>query len=346
MEKMKALVFTGTAQLEVQDWEIPVPADDEVQIAVKACSICGSDLGAYRHATERFQPPLVLGHEFSGVISALGRNVKQFKTGQRVTVNPILYCGTCYYCKRGDTNLCDNRRSIGTAIGGVRTHGGMQEYMTVRASAVIPLRDELSFADGAMLEPSGVCLACAKCGHQPDEESVVVLGAGPIGLLIVKFLKSLRLKKIIVSDVMAPRLAKAAECGATHTLNARECDVNTRVKEISGGRGADRVIIAAGVGPAIKQSFELVRNGGTVGLVALIHDKVEFDPMQLVGRGVKFLGTYMFTHEMGEAMNLIADGKLTVKDLVTSTFPLARGKEAFDVLLNPANSEIKVQLVM
>jgi threonine dehydrogenase-like Zn-dependent dehydrogenase len=343
---MKTLVFTGTGSLEVMERDIPLPADGEVQIAVKAVSICGSDLGAYRHATERFAPPLVLGHELSGIISALGKGVTGLREGQPVSVNPILYCGECYHCKRGEVNLCGFRRSLGTAIGGVRTDGAMREYMTVRASAVVPLPAGLSFADGALLEPSGVCLACAKCGHTADEERVVVMGAGPIGLLTVKFLKSLGVREIIVSDVVENRLQAAANCGATKTINVSKTDPTLVIKELTGGIGVDRVIIAAGIGGAIAQSFALVRNGGTVVLVALIHDAVEFDPMQIVGRGIKLLGSYMFTTEMKEAATLIAEGRLSVRDLVTSTFPLTEGKKAFDLLMNPQNSEIKVQLAL
>jgi threonine dehydrogenase-like Zn-dependent dehydrogenase len=343
---MKALVFTDTRELQVQEREIPQPAEGEVQIEVKAVSICGSDLGAYRHATERFQPPLVLGHEFAGVITRLGKGVRDLKEGQRVTVNPILYCGECYHCKRGEYNLCGNRKSLGTAIGGTRTDGAMRQYMTVRSSAALPLREGISFSDGALLEPMGVCLACAKCGHTAEEETVVLIGTGPIGLLVVKFLRSMGIKNSIVSDVLDARLQKALDCGATHAFNAANVDVAAKVKEITNGVGADRVIIAAGIAPAITQGFALVRNGGTVVLVALIHDKVEFDPMELVGRGVKFLGSYMFTTEMKEAMDLLAEGKLTVSDLVTSKFPLEDGKKAFELLLSPGNTEVKVQLTM
>jgi threonine dehydrogenase-like Zn-dependent dehydrogenase len=343
--KNKALVLVGEEKLELQDWDMPQPKDNEARIRIKVCSICGSDLGAYRHPTERFQPPLVLGHEFSGVIDALGGKVTRFKVGQRVTSCPILYCQECYYCKRGDINLCSHRRSIGTAIGGTRTHGAMEEYMLIREEHIIPLRNELSFEEGAMLEPSAVCLAAAKRGHTADEVNVHVMGVGPIGLLIVKFLKSLGVKNVMVSDILPARLEKAKACGASLAFNVKDSDPVAEVKKATGGVGADRVIIAAGVGPAIKQAFDMVRNGGTVSLVALMHEKVEFDPMELVGRGINFIGSYMFTTEMKEAMDLIADGKMTVKDLITSSFPLERGQDAFKALIAPGNNEIKVQIV-
>lgn len=344
--KMKALVYKAEKVVEIEERNIPVPKSDEVLIQVKEVSICGSDLGAYRHASERFKTPLVLGHEFSGVITEVGADVKDYKVGQRVTVNPIVKCNDCFHCNKGEANLCGNRASMGTAIGGERTDGAMREYVTVKDWMVIPIADNVSFKTGAMLEPCGVCLAAAKCGYDKSEKNVVVIGTGPIGFLITKFLKAMGVPNVICSDIVDFRLGKAKEFGADHTINAKDEDVVKRVKELTNGYGADRVIIAAGVGSVINQSFEMVRNGGTIVLVALMHEMVTIDPMEIVGRGIKFLGSYMFTTEMAEAAQMFAEGKLNVEELITSSFPLERGNEAFEVLDTPNNSEIKVQISM
>ncbi len=343
-ETMKALVYQGPGVLELEERSIPMPKEGEVQIKINTVSICGSDLGAYRFASDRFAPPLVLGHEFSGDITMVGENVKDLKVGQKVTVNPMVLCNDCFFCRRGEGNLCGNRKSMGTAIGGTQTDGAMREYVTVPDWMVVPVGDNVSYEAAAMLEPCGVTLACAKKGMTEDEKSVVLIGAGPIGLLIVKFLKALGVEKVIVSDILDTRLKKAKEVGADEVINAKEEDVVARVKELTDSYGADRVIIAAGVGSTINQSFELVRNGGTIVLVALMHEKVEIDPMEIVGRGLKFLGSYMFTSEMKEAAQMLADNRLNVEDLITSTYPLEKGKEAFDVLNDPQNTEIKVQI--
>lgn len=341
---MKALVYQGPGILNIEERPVPRPGKGEVQIRIKFVSICGSDLGAYRFASDRFAPPLVLGHEFSGVVSEVGEGVAKLRVGQKVTVNPMVICNDCFYCKRGEGNLCGNRRSLGTAIGGTQTDGAMREYITVPEWMVVPLRDSVSFRSGAMLEPCGVTLSCAKCGHTQDEQNVLVMGAGPIGLLIVKFLKALGVPNVIASDVIETRLQKAKECGADHVVNAAKENTETAVKSWTDGYGADRVIIAAGVPTAIPESFRLVRNGGTIVLVTLMHQNVEIDPMEIVGRGIKFLGSYMFTTEMAEAAEMIADGKLEIEDLITSTFPLEEGKKAFDILNTPNNTEIKIQL--
>lgn len=341
---MKSLVYKGPGVLEIEEREIPKPGKGEVQIQIKNVSICGSDLGAYRFASDRFMPPLVLGHEFSGDITEVGEDVTSLSVGQRVSVNPMILCNDCYFCESGHGNLCGNRKSLGTAIGGVQSDGAMQEYLVVKDWMVLPLHDNVSYESAAMLEPCGVTLACAKTGFIPEEKSCVVIGAGPIGLLIVKFLKTLGVEKVIISDILDTRLEKAKECGADYTINAKEKDVVEEVKNITDSYGADRVIIAAGIGATLLQSFELVRNGGTIVLVALMHEKVEIDPMEIVGRGIKFLGSYMFTTEMKEAEEMIADGRLTVEDLITSTYDLEDGKQAFDLLCDRANTEIKVQL--
>lgn len=236
--KVKALVYKGKERVELEEREYIPPKDDEVTIRIRRVSICGSDLGAYRFPSERFATPLVLGHEFSGNVEAVGKDVVSVKPGGRVTANPMIPCGECFYCKRGDTNLCGSRRSKGTAIGGVRTDGAMQEYVTVKENMVIPIADHVSYQEAALLEPCGVTLACAKTGYTKEEKSVVIIGAGPKGLLILKFLKTMGVPNVIC------------------------------------------------LGSAINQSFRLVRNGGSIVLVALMHEQVQIDPMEIVGRGL------------------------------------------------------------
>lgn len=344
-EKMKALVYQGPGVLEVEEREIPEPKRGEVQIKIKKVSICGSDLGAYKHASDRFAPPLVLGHEFSGDITKIGEGVTTLKEGQRVTVNPMVLCNECYFCKRGEGNLCGNRRSMGTAIGGTQTDGAMREYVTVPDWMVLPIADNVSYEAAALLEPCGVTLACAKKGHTEEEKSVVVLGAGPIGLLIVKFLKALGVETVIVSDIIDKRLEKAKECGADYVINSKKMDVVSEVKRLTDGYGVDRAINAAGEF-LVNQSFQVIKNGGISVLVALAHAKVEIDPMEIVGRGLQFMGSYMFTTEMEEAAQMLADKRLVVEDLITSTYSLENGKAAFDVLNTPDNDEIKVQITL
>lgn len=340
---MKALVLVDEAKVSVEEREIPRPQKGEVQIKVHNVSICGSDLGAFRHISDRFAPPIVLGHELSGDITAVGEGAGRFKLGDRVTVNPIIACRDCDFCKKGEYNHCGSRRNLGTSIGGITTDGGMEEYLCVPEWMAIPLPANLSYESGAMLEPTAVALACAKKGWTEEEKTCAILGAGPIGLLVVKCLKALGVEQILVSDILQARLDKALEIGATAVINSKTGDPVAFVKACTNGYGADRVINAAGEF-LINQSFDMVRNAGSTVLVALTHAKVEIDPMQIVGRDTAFLGSYMYTNEIAEAAQLISEGKLVVEDLITSVFPIEEGQKAFDTLTAPDNTEVKVQL--
>lgn len=347
MNTMKSLVYHGPRNVKLETRQIPVPKAGEVLIRTRAVSICGSDLGAYRlhEVSDRWAPPIVLGHEFSGDIAALGEGVVGLKVGQRVTANPILYCGDCYYCKRGMINLCGNRHSLGTSIGGSATDGALQEYFVMRQEAIIPLDERVSYEQGALLEPLAVCLCAARNGSFGEGEKVAVIGAGPIGLMIVKFLKTLGAGTIIVSDILDERLKYAKKYGADAVINACSMSVPDKVLELTGGVGVDRVIIAGGAATVMEDSLRMVRNGGNIVLVALIHQEFRIDPIKIVGRGISIIGSYMFTTEQRDVMELIATGQVYVDDMITSKYSLEEAQELFDKLCSPDCKDVKV-LVM
>jgi 2-desacetyl-2-hydroxyethyl bacteriochlorophyllide A dehydrogenase len=342
---MKALVYHGPGDLRLESRSVPTPAQGEVLIKVKGVSICGSDLGAYRlhEVSDRWQPPIVLGHEFSGEIAGFGEGVQNFSIGQPVTANPILYCGTCYYCQHGLINLCPNRFSVGTSIGGVRHDGAMQEFLTVRSAAVIPLLEGVTFKQGALMEPLAVSLCAAKMGDMGESERVAIIGAGPIGLMILKFLKAGGNKTVFVSDVLPSRLNFAKSIGADEVIDGHQ-DVAAVVRGLTDNVGADRIIVAAGVPGILDQSFQMVRNGGKIVLVALIHQKAQLELIPIVSRQISLLGSYMFTDEIHKVMTLVAQEQVMVDDLLTSELPLDEGIDAFKELCRPDCTDIKVLL--
>ncbi|MCL1809412.1 MAG: alcohol dehydrogenase catalytic domain-containing protein [Clostridiales bacterium] len=341
---MKALVYHGPGKMLLEDWPVPEPKDNEVLVKLKAVAVCGSDLGAYRlhEVSDRWNPPIVLGHEFTGEIASCGKNAAKYKIGTRVAANPIMYCGDCFYCRRGDINLCTNRGSFGTSIGGRRTNGAMQEYFAIREEAVIPLDDRISFEEGAFLEPLAVCYVSSAAGSFGKGERVVVTGAGPIGLMNVKFLKAMGASCIVVSDIVDTRLEYAKRYGADIVVNVASESLQKAVNDMTGGIGADRVIITAGNQSAIPESFALVRNGGNIVLVALAHYRVEIDPMQLVARGVSIIGSYMYRWEQLEVMKMLAEGKIQVNDMITSTCALSESEGLFARLCSPDCKDVKV----
>jgi len=343
---VKALIYHGPGELSVEDREIPKPGPGEVLIKVRAVSVCGSDLGAYKlpEASDRWKPPIVLGHEFAGDIAAVGENVKSLKIGQRVAANPILYCGECYYCERGLINLCARRHSLGTSIGGEAEDGAMQEYFVLREEAVIALDDRVSYTQGALLEPLAVCYCAAKRGMSPGETAAVI-GAGPIGLMIIKFLKAQGVKSVFASDISDVRLGFAQRYGAVG-INVKNESLDAKIMEMTDGIGVDRIIIAADTPTAFEDSFKIIRNGGDIVLVALMHRNTTLDPMQLVGRGVSLIGSYMFTTEQREVMRMIAEGEIFIDDLVTSEYSLEDGPEVFKKLCSDGCRDVKVMMNM
>lgn len=345
MDTMNALVYYGPHDLRLEKRPIPKPERGEVLIRVKAVSICGSDLGAYKleNISDRWQPPIVLGHEFSGEIVRLGDGVHDYKIGQAVTANPILPCGECFYCKHGEINLCPNRSSIGTSIGGIKTDGAMREFMTLPAYTLYPLMDGVSFVQGALMEPLAVSYSAANVGDFGDNESVAIIGAGPIGLMILKFLKMKGNKKIFVSDVIKLRLNLAKANGADEVLHGHR-DVVSMIKGLTEDVGVDRVIVAAGVHGIFLKCMEMVRNGGKIVLVALIHHNCELPLIAVVTRGISILGSYMFTSEITDVMELVAKKKINVDDLITSVLPLSEGVDVFNTLCGMDCKEIKVIL--
>jgi L-iditol 2-dehydrogenase len=201
----------------------------------------------------------------------------------------------------------------------------------------------VSFKQGALMEPLAVSFCAANMGEKGEHERVVIIGAGPIGLMILKFLKVSGNGQVFVSDVLPGRLDFAKSIGADEVLDGHE-DIISRVSALTDGVGADRIVIAAGVPGVLEQSLQMVRNGGTIVLVALMHQKAELDLMPIVTRQISLLGSYMFTDEIKKVMALVANKQVLVDDLITSEHPLTEGIEVFKDLAKPGSKEIKVLL--
>lgn len=342
MDYMRAVVFHGPGDMRYEMVPKPVPKEGEVCIKVKFAGICGSDVEEYKIGSDRAIPPIIFGHEFSGEIVEVGAGVSKSRLGQRVSVNPMLYCGKCYYCQRGWINLCPYRRSIGRTLGveKKRCDGAFAEYVCVPEFALVPLHEKVSFEEGALLEPLSVCLSAAKEGNFKKGENVLVIGAGPIGLMIVGLLRILGSGRIVVTDVFDSKLDVANRLGADHVLNVKDKPVESLL-ELVDNIGFDRVIVATGASSALKDSFKLVRNGGGIVLVGIIRKVVEVNPVEIVGRKLTIYGSYMFTNEMYEVMDYIAQGKLDVKGIITSICSLEEVPEVFKKL-SADGEEIKV----
>lgn len=341
---MKSLVYYGPGDLRVEDQAVPEPKAGEVRIKLAYSAICGSDLGAYLTASDRFRPPLILGHEAAGVIDAVGNGVSTLKVGQHVCCNPPIYCGKCWYCKHGHYNVCPNRLSLGNSVGVDRCNGTFREYICLPAYTLVPMPDEVSLLYGAMMEPLSVGYHAARNGSFTPGETTVVIGAGPIGLFVIMSLRALGAGKIICSDVSESRLNLAKQLGANVTVNTAKENLIEIVKDVTDGLGADRSLICTGVPATFKQAIDTTRNCGDVILVGMIQKTIDFCPMDIFGRDINVISSYTFTDEIYHAVEAVAAGKIDLEPIVSSIYSLDHAKEAFDVLATPGNSELKIVL--
>ena len=236
---MKALVLEEYNRLVFEDVPAPQPNSEEVQVAIKACGICGSDVHGMDGSTGRRRPPLIMGHEAAGVISRVGNGVTGWEAGDRVTFDSTIYCGACEFCLRGEINLCEHRRVLGVSCEEYRQHGAFAEFVVVPQLILYRLPQGLAFEHASLVEPFSTALHAAKRARAKKDDAAVVVGAGMIGLGLVQVLRQAGCAPVIVVDVVAEKLALAEKCGATHIINsARDNALNT-IFTLTHGRGAE-----------------------------------------------------------------------------------------------------------
>ena len=245
---MKALVLTAYNHLEIQDWPRPELAADEVLVRVATCGICGSDIHGMDGSTGRRQPPIIMGHEAAGTIVETGAEVHDWTAGDRVTFDSTIYCGRCRPCRRGEINLCDDRRVLGVSCDEYRRHGAFAEFVAVPQRVLYRLPAEVSFVRAALVEPLSIALhAVVRTGVEFGDVAVVV-GSGMIGLLVVQALRLAGCGRVYAVDVQPRRLEMARQLGADEAFASDACDVPAEVLRRTGGRGADVAIEAVGGG--------------------------------------------------------------------------------------------------
>jgi len=341
---MKALLLTEYSKLEVADLPVPQPAAQEVLIRVEACGICGSDVHGYDGSSGRRIPPIVMGHEAAGTIESVGSDVTNFRKGQRVTFDSTIYCGECEYCKKGQMNLCGDREVLGVSTPEFRRAGAFADYVVVPARVLYTLPDSVSFAEAAMVEPLSVAVHAVAVSDVAKGSTALVVGAGMIGLLVLQSLKVAGCKQIIVSDIDDTRLKLARDMGATATINAKTSDAVAEVKKLTNGAGVDYALEAVGSTPTIKAAIESVKRGGTVTLIGNIAPNVEIPLQAVVSRQIRLQGSAASAGEYPEAIDLIAQGAVTVKPLITAVAPLEDGAQWFTRLHNREANLMKIVL--
>ena len=230
---MKALVLDEYKQLNYRDFPEPEMDSNEVLIEVKACGICGSDVHGMDGSTGRRKPPIVMGHEASGVIAAVGANVSGWKIGDRVTFDSTIYPLDDWFTRKGRYNLSDNRKVLGVSPGEYRKHGAFAEFVTVPAHILYKLPDNVTFEQAAMVEPVAVAAHAVNISKIQTSASAVVVGAGMVGMFVVNVLKIAGASPIIAIDLDERKLELAREFGATHTFKSSDSHLSEKIKEIT-----------------------------------------------------------------------------------------------------------------
>jgi threonine dehydrogenase-like Zn-dependent dehydrogenase len=342
---MKAYVYTKAFTIELQERPLPEPGEGDVRLKVRAVSICGSDTGGFKGTSAMRVAPLVMGHEFSGVVDAVGPGVDAAKKGLRVGVYPNIACGTCPDCQAGLPNICDFRYIPGTTMPAGGRDGAYAEYVVVPAKNLIPLPDTISFEEASMFEPASVGLRGAKMMGDIKGKTVAVFGAGPIGLLTLQSAKILGAAAVISIDVIDERLALAKKVGAAYTVNSKTEDLVAKVKEFTNGRGAYASADCVGIAPSLNGCIKITRNGGQVAMIGMGAAQIDgFEYKDCVAREISLKGSYCYVDELWEIKDLLAAGKYDFKSLITSVVPLAQIQQKMEELIGGKSKDVKVIL--
>lgn len=341
---MKALVLEEYNKLIYKDMPDPQIKDNEVLIEVKACGICGSDVHGMDGNSGRRHPPLIMGHEASGVIVDRGSAVTDFVEGDRVTFDSTIYCGSCYYCRQGLINLCDNRRVLGVSPPEYRQHGAFAQFVAVPEHILYRLPDHLSFVQAAMVEPVSIAFHAVALTPISLGDSAVVIGSGMVGIFVIQALRAAGCGQIIAVDLEQSKVDLAVKLAADYGLLADKVDVVEEVHKLTGGKGADIAVEVVGNTAAVNTAIGSLRKGGALTIVGNLASTVDFPLQEVVTRQIRVAGSCSSCGEYPACLDMIARGTVKVDALVSKVAPLAEGAEWFRKLYNQEEGLMKVIL--
>jgi L-iditol 2-dehydrogenase len=342
---MKALVLEEYGKLVYRDVADPVLRDEtDILVRVRAAAICGSDVHGMDGSTGRREPPIIMGHEAAGEIVAVGRGVARFRTGDHVTFDSTEYCGECFYCRRGDVNLCDNRRVLGVSCAEYRRPGTFAEYVVVPERIAYALPGGLDFVEASLAEPAAVAAHAAAITPIGAGDSIVVVGSGLIGLLLIQILRTRAPGILIALDIDPSRRDAAMRFGADHAFDPALPDTAARVRALTAGRGADRAFEVVGATAPIRTAVELVRKGGTVTLIGNLSPTIELPLQSVVTRQIALIGSCAMAGEYPVVLDLMARKKINVRPLISAVAPLSEGAAWFGRLSRREPGLLKVVL--
>jgi L-iditol 2-dehydrogenase len=341
---MKALILKEYLKFAYEEAPMPELGPDDVLVAVKACGICGSDVHGMDGSSGRRRPPIIMGHEAAGVVARIGRQVTQWRPGDRVTFDSTVYCGECDYCRAGQINLCDHRRVLGVSCEDYRRHGAFADYVAVPQRIVYALPAGLSFEHAALVEPLSIALHAVRRTPVGLNDTAVVIGAGMIGLLVIQALRQCGCSRILAVDVAADRLELAGKVGATDLVDSSVVAVWPEIMRLTGERGADAAIEAVGLGSTVEAAARSVRKGGAVTLVGNLTAQVQLPLQTVVTRELTLFGSCASRGDYPASLELLARGAIDVRPLISAVAPLSQGPAWFERLYRKEAGLLKVIL--
>ncbi|MBO2515902.1 MAG: alcohol dehydrogenase [Clostridiales bacterium] len=333
-------VMVAPGQITFREVEIPAVGENDVLVRIRKIGVCGSDIHVYHGKHPFTKYPVTQGHEVSGSVVDFGKNVTGLKPGQKVTIEPQVFCGKCYPCTHGKYNLCEELKVMG-----FQTTGTASEYFAVDASKVTVLPDNMTYNEGAMIEPLAVTVHAVRRAGDITGQKIAVLGAGPIGILLAQSAKAMGASQVLITDVSDYRLELAKKCGADFAVNTRNNDFGEALVSAFGPDKADVIYDCAGNDITMNQAIRCARKGSTIILVAVFADMAKVDLAVLNDHELDLNSTMMYRHEdYLDAIRLVGEGKIALKPLMSRHFAFKDYNEAYKYI--DANRETTMKVLI
>jgi len=329
---MQTLYYPDYGELAIRHLPSPcIEHPSDVLLTVLACGICGSELETFRSKSKRRAPPLIMGHEFCGIVSETGDAVTAFKKGDYVVSNSIISCNNCSYCEEGLINLCESRQ-----VFGMHRNGAFAQTVNVPSQCILPLPGHIDYKAACLIEPlaNAVHILNMLAAFTRDPVNVLIIGAGSMGLLILQALKCLQQSIIVVADINEERLRVADRLGADYVVNSSKTDLPDFIDRFSGHRGMDVAIDAVGNAVTTEHGLRIIKPGGVLVMVGLAENNSKLLSYDIILREKKIMGSYAAVRQdLETAVELIASGNIDVTSWV-QYYSLAEGKQAFEDMLD------------
>lgn len=333
-------VMTSPGVIEFRETPLPTVAEGQVLVRIMRIGICGSDIHVYHGKHPFTKYPVTQGHEVSGRIEAVGSGVEGLSVGQKVTIEPQVYCGHCYPCTHGKYNLCEELKVMG-----FQTTGTASEYFAVDSDKATPLPDTMSYDEGAMIEPLAVTVHAAKRFPELKGARVAILGCGPIGILLMQSCKALGAASVLVTDISDYRLSVARSVGADYAVNTAETDLEQALRDAFGPDKADVIYDCAGSDITMGQAIRCARKGSTIVLVAVFSKLASVDLAVLNDHELDLNTSMMYRHEdYVDAIRLVSEGKVQLRPLMSRHFAFRDYLKAYQYI--DANRETTMKVIV